>query len=183
LESESKNVERKINLLTGCASYKLPGAAFPTPHVDTLAHVSRRGLQPKIRPIGCVRRILEAAPSRRGRRERRRWAGCLPCRHWRHRPDRARGRRIDLLVGTTGFRNFTVRGIGYERSGSGTNSRSVPPRDAMVRFMRSLNGLTRQASRTTTRRSPQDSATERQCRRSLRTDRRGGDGHPTTILT
>src|SRR5258708_6640334 len=33
---------------------------FPTPHGDALAHAPRRELQPKIRPIGCKRRIVEA---------------------------------------------------------------------------------------------------------------------------
>src|SRR5262249_12178646 len=33
---------------------------FPAPHGDAVAHAARRKLEPKIRPIGCVRRVVEA---------------------------------------------------------------------------------------------------------------------------
>jgi len=33
---------------------------FPAPYGDAVAHAARRKLEPKIRPIGCVRRVVEA---------------------------------------------------------------------------------------------------------------------------
>src|SRR5215467_142350 len=36
---------------------------FPTPHGYAVAHAARRELEPTVRPIGCVRRIVEARPA------------------------------------------------------------------------------------------------------------------------